>query len=488
MDLQFQKKPMSFIRQLAHECKNEELTQEVRLPDDMPDISRVICTWGQMVIRGKEWRQDRVNVSGGIMVWILYEPVGEEQNKVVESWIPFSTKVDISGAQRDGTITAIGSICYQDARSISARKMMLRIGMSMNIQAHCSCDAEVYEPPELDGHIQIKWSEYPVRIPSEIGEKPFNMEDKLPEPESEIKKILRYSAVPQILETKVLGKRLVFRGSATVRMLYEEQNGNIVSYKADVPFSQLAELDYDYEEGTESAVQPVVTNVELTLGDDKMPLLKLGIAAQYIIYDQKTIRVVDDAYSTINETKLHYDKLQLPIISNQGDQIIRAEASVDIPAESVIDCDFTIAPCICDSDNRIEGHFYVLFIDREGSLQCAHIKWEHPNSDEDCINKWTQITLENNAYAKAGMALTANTELKLCSQAVASEGIDMVTGIELCDSDVQSDEPSLILIRAGEEDLWTLAKKHKSSIDRICNTNGITQAPDDNRVLIIPVV
>ena len=51
----------------------------------------------------------------------------------------------------------------------------------------------------------------------------------------------------------------------------------------------------------------------------------------------------------------------------------------------------------------------------------------------------------------------------------------------------QADTPSLVLCRAGEQDLWTLAKAHGSTAEAIRAANQLEGAPDKGRMLLIPV-
>ena len=48
--------------------------------------------------------------------------------------------------------------------------------------------------------------------------------------------------------------------------------------------------------------------------------------------------------------------------------------------------------------------------------------------------------------------------------------------------------PSLILRRAGNDDLWNLARKNGSTVEAICQANGLQGQPDPQQMLLIPVI
>ena len=74
MELQFNKTIIPYLRTLKREVQTQELTQEVRLSDGMPDIGKILASWGQILLRGKQWNGGGAGANGGVMVGVLYEP------------------------------------------------------------------------------------------------------------------------------------------------------------------------------------------------------------------------------------------------------------------------------------------------------------------------------------------------------------------------------------------------------------------------------
>ena len=105
MDLQFNQSVIKYLRTVSREYQTQEQTQEIRIPDGMPDIGIVLACWGQPVLRGKEWRTEHVGITGGVMAKVLYLPEDVGVPQVVEVWLPFQMKWTIPGAGQDGTLT-----------------------------------------------------------------------------------------------------------------------------------------------------------------------------------------------------------------------------------------------------------------------------------------------------------------------------------------------------------------------------------------------
>ena len=77
MELAFEKSQLQYWQQVISQMKEMELTQEVKLPAEMPDLGHILGAWGQVLIRGKEWRSSGVGISGGVMCWVMYMPEEE---------------------------------------------------------------------------------------------------------------------------------------------------------------------------------------------------------------------------------------------------------------------------------------------------------------------------------------------------------------------------------------------------------------------------
>ena len=95
MELQFQKNLCRCLRAAVYEVQNQEQTQELKLSDAMPDIGRILGAWGQVILRGKEWRGDSVMFSGGLMVWVLYAPEDGSTPRTLDTWIPFQMRWEL---------------------------------------------------------------------------------------------------------------------------------------------------------------------------------------------------------------------------------------------------------------------------------------------------------------------------------------------------------------------------------------------------------
>ena len=491
MDLQFRKEPISYLRTVTNDIQTQEQTQEVRLPDGMPDIGHVIASWAQVVIRGKEWRGGSAGVNGGVMAWVLYAPEDGSEPQCVDTWLPFQMKTDVDGTLQDGTICAVPLLQNVDARSVSARKMMVRSSVSMLMCVQVRDKVEVGLPDDLPDDVCILKNMYPMMLAAEYGEKAFSIEESLelpaamPAPE----KLVYYKLYPEVTEQKIMTDKLVFRGVAKLHLLYMDARGQLHHWDGELPISQYSELSRDYTENASAVLQHVVTNLELVNGQDNKQVLKAGLLCQYVVYDRTEVSVVEDVYSPRRQISPHTEYLRLPAILDTMSETVPVRQGVE---NAVLDAMFCPdMPRIYRDEDGISadlsGTFYALISDEEGRLQGTVQPWEERKALPADPNVMTEMALGHGAVTVAGSNL--EVELPMTVRYLADQEMTVITGLELGELQESNPErPSLILCRRGEQSLWDIAKQTGSTVESIQQANGLTQEPDPDKMLLIPIL
>lgn len=499
MESHFQKNDFDCLRRAVWEVKNEEQTQEVKLPEAMPDIGRVLGAWGQPLIRSKEWRGSAMGLSGGVMAWVLYAPEDDSMPRVVEAWIPMQLRFELPQTQRDGVITADCRLRCVDARSTSARKLMLRCVVSSAVQALEPAQIQSYTPGELPEDIQLLKRTYPLQLPMEAGEKSFLIDEALSLPAecAALEKIVYYTLQPEIMEKKVMADRLVFRGRAAVHVLCRCAGGELKACDFEVPFSQYAELERQHSGYADAHVVPAVTSLELETGENGQLQLKAGLLGQYTVCDRYVMEAVEDAYSPYRQVCMRSESVTVPAVLEQRQDSFKAEQSGELPGERIVDISFTLEHPSHFREAEVlhfelPGDFQMLYCDEAGGLQSASIRWENrwelPASPEAevlataSLRGFPQATL-------GGGSVTLRGDVALDMTVATDTQIPMVTALEFDEiGEPDPQRPSLILRKKGESSLWDMAKQCGSTVEAICQANGLTEDAEDDRFLLIPVV
>lgn len=498
MELQFNKTAVRALGTAAQEVKNAELTQEVRLSDGMPDIGRMLATWGQVILRSKEWRGDSVSVSGGVMVWALYAPEDGTEPRCIDTWIPFQLKWDIRETGKEGPVRILPLLRFADSRSVSARKVMVRVGVAAMGQALYPMEASVFRPGELPEDVELLKKTYPVRVPKEAGEKTFVLDEDVAMPESEpgIEKLLSFSVRPEVSDQKVMADKVVFKGTANLHLVYRCPEGKVHSRDFELPFSQFGELENSYGNDAQADVQIGVTSLEADRNEPDKIRVKCGMVGQYLVDDRELLELTRDAYSPFREVALETEQLNLPVILEDRRETVTAEQQVPGQNGQAVDVnylpDFPRQRRSADGiELELPALFQMLICAEDGSLQSANVRWEGnvnlPADEDSRVSVTVQPT--GRPQVMPGMEGSGVIgQMQLHYVTTTDQGIPMVTGLQLGElREPDPGRPSLILCRMGEEGLWDIAKRCGSTVEAIQTANGLQADPEGNQILLIPV-
>lgn len=495
MEYPFESSFLPCLRQVLMDSQNQEQTQELRIPDGMPDLGRVLAVWGQPVLRGKEWRTGAVGVTGGMMVRVLYAPEDGSVERTLESWVPFQMKLEIPEDVPDGSLLLRLLPRYQDARSVSPRKLMLRCGMALLAEGYVPMQAQLYSPGQLPEDVQLLREKIPVRLPKEAGEKSFLMDEELSLPDIARDSIASYRLEPVVTDQKVMTNRVVFRGSGNLHMVYRGADGLLTSMDMEIPFSQYGELEGEYGADAQAEVTPMVTSLELEQGEDAIRL-KAGVVGQYLITQRETPELVRDAYSTTRDLTLQTRELELPAVLEQRRETLTGELTVPGEVSSV--ADVTVLPEL--PRLRREGDetametgatAQVLYYDNEGMLRSANGRMEVstrlPASEDTRLTALPGPMTAPQTNA-AGDGLRIRSELPVDMAVYPGSGLTMGTGLTLGEeADPDPNRPSMILRRRGSSSLWEIARLNGTTVEAIRRVNGLEEEPPAERMLLIPI-
>lgn len=498
LELQLDKTSVSCLQRLVNEVQNQEQTQEVRINDGMPDVGRVLGAWGQVLLRSKEWHTNEIIVTGGVMAWVLYVPEDSNDIQCVETWLPFQTKFSFADRGKDGIIQARCLLRSVDARSTSARKLMVRACVGVLCEAAIQADTEIFSPGELPADIQLLRKTYPMKLPKEAGEKQFAMDEELSLPGScpPIEKLICYELRPECADQKVIAGKAVFRGLGILHILYCSEDGGLHSWDFEIPFSQYTELDNDYEEGADISFCFSVTGLELDCDGNTTLRLKAGVTGQYTVYDDMLVEIIEDAYSPERTVSLQTAQLQLPAVLDKTQQTVKMEQVINAECSRVADLRFypdhaQLRRSVDSVEVVLPGVFQMTYYDPEGAVQCSVVRAEETRSfpsDQNCGAEASVLLSGKPQAVVTGGAVSLRGDILLELLSDVLQGMNQVSGLELGDLKEPADmRPSLILRRAGGDTLWNIAKSTGSTVEAIKNANRLQNEPEQEQMLLIPI-
>ena len=499
MELTFHKEPLRRMQSVVRQIQTREQTQELKLSEGMPDIGRILGSWGQPIMRSKEWNSDGISVSGGTMVWILYAPEDGTQPRCVTGWIPWQLDWDLPAGVPDGQIRTMILNRFVDARSVSPRKIMIRTGVSALGEGLTEDNVSTWKPGEVPEDVQLLETAYPVRMVLEAGEKAFLLDEELILPQScpPAEKVLACTLTAAVTESRVLGSRLVFRGTADLHMVYVSESGQLCSWDFPISISQYTELTEALSPDAQGEFWLMPTDLDVQLDDEGHFRLKCGMVAQYAVDDVKMVRMAEDGYSLSREMQLQKEDLMLSPILEKRMMNLPVDHTFPQEAASVADVSFLPDfPRMRETEGMVAmeqpGQLQILYYSPDGSLQSAAARWEgrmeipaHPDSALQAV----PLIMDGPEVQITGEGIRLRGQLPMAVRTTVTQAFSPVSGIQLGEEkEPDPDRPSLILCRAGEKSLWQLARESGSTVHAIRDASGLEGEPEPNRMLLIPVL
>lgn len=499
MEIKFNSMELPCLMPVLKQTQCFEETQEFRLSDGMPDIASVLCAWGQVLMRGKEWRSGQLCTTGGVMVWVLYMPEDGDVPEVIESWVPFQARWDFQDPGKEGKFRSAFVLRNVDARMTSARKLMLRAVVGVTCEAWVPETVNLPTGADVPADVYVRKTRYPVTVPVECGEKMLTLDEEFAPPDHcpKIEKILRYELQTNLSDRKTIGTKAVFRGVAVLKILYQAEDGQIYNCSFEMPVSQYSELDGEYSENGQLSIWPAVTNLEIELEEDGSVRLRCGITAQYVVFDRAMLDLAEDGYCIRKKADIKMKSFRLPVVLDSSQKTVTFENSAELDCKRIADASWQLEEVKLfrtseEAEIAISGKVQILYYDQNGNAQCHSQRTQASSS----------LPADNGAEPTAVAALCGNTdisqnhgEIKTNTEVyldIRFDGKGEFSAVEAVDlAEVENELsglPSLILKRACGENLWELAKKTGSSVEAIQKANQLQGEPEADKLLLIPVL
>lgn len=498
MELPFEKTVCRYWKQKLYTLLNREETQELKLPDSMPDIGRVISGWGQVILRGKDWHSNGIGVSGGVMVWVLYAPEDGGALQRLESWIPFQIRADLPDIGEDGVIRVEPFLRGLDARAVSSRKLMLRAGIGLLTQVLGPDELELYRVGSMPDDVEQKLERYPFALTREAGEKSFLVDETLNLPSGMAipEHLVYYKLTPEILEQKVLGSKAAFRGMGNLHLLYIDTDGRLAGTDFQVPFAQFTDLEGEYESDAQISNLLCVTSLELDLEESGVLHLKCGLVSQYMITSSETVELLEDCYSPCRDIELEKQLCSIPAWQDQQQKTVEFSSALASEGGSCVDLQFCPdAPDVSRRtgtvDVEMSGTFQGVMMNPDGEYTAVHNKDSASlHLDTECDTVCFPIQQSGVTSRREAAAWRTDTKVLLDLRSIRSDPIEMVTGVRM--GEVKAPDPArpsvIIRCRKNQESLWDLAKRCGSTVGAIRRMNQLDGEPEEDKLLLIPVI
>jgi len=507
MELELKKIALDTYQTLGDLMLTQEETAETIVPDYCPDIARIVKTDSKVFLHHREIRDGKAEISGIIRMNVLYVPDGEHGVRALEFAIPFSVESDHRMLNECQLITCDAEPEFLETRMLNPRKLFTRCKLILRVTGYRKGPLEFSTDIETNEEqcIQKRCEQQSVMFLTQIAEKDFTFsgEMNVSPGKSGASEILGNQVSWMVTESKIVGNKLIFKGMLFVCLLYRSTEGECCSATAELPFSQIMEIDVISENAEVSLYLHLSgTDIQIDGGDPegRQFSIMLYFRGTALLREKQELTLLNDLYSTAYE--VNFDAAPVVFteyreIMNRR-QMVREVLEIGATAENMLAATVKCGSVAISREEstavlRTIAEIKVLYLGEGGAPLLAERSVSVVSQMDipaDCIVKAHAVCAEEiqGSLGDRGIEVRfpvdfhIETEKQIKKVCVNRAKLDMDSGKDF------SGTPSLILRYIGKhESGWDLAKRYNTTIADILAANQLEEEPlPTERLLLIP--
>ena len=411
---------------------------------------------------------------------------------------PYSEVLDVNGAMPDMNVV-IKPICKNVIYSLpNERKISVKSEIIFKTKLKQICDINLINNFDCENEIECKMCKK--NFCNIIQDKKSIIASKeefmLPKEAEDFYELLNVEAKIINTEYKESYNKIMLKGDIDIKIIYLSENHeeSVKKVKYTLPFSAMVELD-NINESSKFDISYIMQDFELRLNSDittsKTMTADYQIEVDVMMYEDEEVEYIDDFYSQNRE--LNYSVNNVNAVTNSmsfnKNIDIRENIANIIPEDSRLldyrlDTSY-ITPSISGKNAKLEGQAKVylllqdintLELESKGIEIIVNESFELDNISEN-TNAYIDIVDDSISITQNGADLDIRMQLELNANIENVNNFNIIENIEDDVLDISNlDSINIYVVKSGDT-LWEIAKKYKTSVDKIVMTNDI-QDPD----------
>ena len=482
----------------------EQLVEnDLSLPDYCGDIVKILSCNTDVNIYSAAVNGDSAVVDGSITTRILYTD-SSAKTEIYEISTPFNRSIDAKGVT-DADLVEVTTVSQQvSCRAVNQRRCDIRGSVTLRISV-TGCDEVQLVTNVPDGYCHTLTAPVCGNLIKLLCRRCFTVtESSEAEERFRNTKIVRAVPSPVITEVRTIKNKMMIRGNANTDVTLLDSSGNFITARMQLPINQIIELD-GIDEESQCNTSMLVTAVDVRLSHEtaapphieltatmcavievteksEFDILTEAYAPHYeLLCSSKDIKIISDIYR-INET--HAVSVNFDFSSCKPDD------AYDIFVKKIRYTATTENKSVIMRGNI---HLGILIKTQDGDrLSFERIAdFEHRFAQVcDCDEtdfRAELIPLAAEASVDRDGTVTVHTEFRIDGRILCLKEYNAVSSIEKSQEMQKSTEDSIFTVYFASEgeSLWSIAKEHNTSTDRIRSTNpDITDVTEKNCMLV----
>lgn len=508
MDYTLDREVLSVGEVIFDGCQEQPVDLNISLPDYCVDIQRILKCQIYPKIVSRNVSGDRLMVDGSYTVKVFYLDPDGTCVRYCDSNNTFSAEIALKQSADNAQVFAFPRVEYINCRATSPRRLDIHGAFSVCAKVIVQGQNEIVSNIQEDD-IEQRKKTIPVNKLVGVSQQQFGVDEilELGAGKPPADNILRTDAFAVLQDFKVAAGKLMTKGEICLKFLYEPtaENSEPEVMEYTVPFSQMLDCDGVTEDclcNVKVSVLGVEAQIKNDYSGDKTYFdTQIKLFANAAAYKGAEVTMLTDAFS--KQFELNVDSKQKSFDNLReltGDTYVhKASLAVeDAQIVKVIDIWSEMSSvsaeaangqaqfkgkyslCVLAVNAENKPFYFERLMDFEFSRPC-----ENTEGDLKCS---ADANVGGISYRIVGNGIEVKTELRLTAEIFSRITYQSVAGVSTDETKpAVKDNSAALCIYFAEagENLWSIAREYRTSVESIRAENGIAGEQVENRGMIL---
>lgn len=478
-----------------NESVSSWIEQDIIVPDSKPDAVKIVNVTVTPYVNTFDVMEGKIKLSGKVNYFIIYR-VSDDKFGTRGLYVsyPYTEVISVENIKNSMDVMIEPYTKNVIFSLPNERKISLKSEVCFKVTAKEKVNINVIKDFEYESPIESKmcnkvFQNIKQNKSSIIASKEDIM---LPKEAEDFYELLKVETKIVDTDYKDSYNKIMVKGDILVKMMYlaDSSNENVKNIKLTIPFSAMVELD-NISEKSKFDIKYIMQDFNIKLNSDitstKTMSAEYQIDVEVTMFEEDEIEYIDDFYSQTKD--LNYDVKTAQVVSKNvmftKNIDIKENISNILPPNTVIldyalDTNY-IVPRVTNNMVELEGNAKISLltqnienneIDTKNIDVLINQKYDLSDINKDS-NVYVDVIGENLSVMQNGtdievvLSLDVNTNIEDMTQMSIIDKIeDMALDLSNLDS------INLYVVKPGDT-LWKIAKKYKTSVDKIVKINNI---------------
>lgn len=498
---------MELVRKNIHmdRIKSKAATQIVleddrNVPDQKPDMERIILQKGSVRTDEIKVAENRVNVSGKLVFQILY---GTENGGIsrMEGEIPFDEQINMEGVQNGDNVEVCTRLEDMGIDLVNSRKLSIHALAEASLWTEEVYDEEIAVEVYHDEPVETKKSMVPVTEISILKKDIMRFKEELEMPQSfpNIFEIIWDDVRVGGITFEAMNGQISANGEIAVFLLYEGEGEErpLKCYEKTIPFKETIEC-----QGCMETMIPDITyhishnEIEVRTdfdGEERVACLDLVLDLDMKLYEEEQIETLTDVYGVAKDVQpvMRQGTFSRLLVRTSGRTKLTEQVKLPAGLPDIAALCHSSAEAAIESTELTEQGVLItgtltveiLYVP-EGEAELSSFRTElpfayeleAPDLKEACRYNIEPSVDQLNVSMLSGSEVDIKAVLAFGLLGFCDEEENIISDISVTETDmgVINELPGIVVYVAAEGDeLWELGKKYYVPLSQIREMNRL---------------